>query len=355
MPERLLLHDVHRFAGATFETVAGFEIPSDYGDAAAEYEAMRHRSGIRDASDAGLLDVTGRDRGSFLHAMVSNDVKSLAPGRGCAAAFLDVHGKVQVFMTVLALEDRLLVLVPAGMAAKTLESLDRYLFSEKAYFRDASGESFVFEVAGPDTPRLIHDLTGVEIPDAPWAHVAASIDAVAVRIVRSTGTGEPSVVILGAAADASRTWNAATGAGARPVGARAFEAIRIEAGTPTFGADADDDVLLPEIPFLDRVSYTKGCYIGQEVVVRIRDRGHVNRMLRGLELEGDAVPPRGARVVADDGDVGHVTSAAWSFGAKRPIALAMVRRQHADAGTRVTVDVDGRRLPAIVSDLPFTR
>ena len=150
-------------------------------------------------------------------------------------------------------------------------------------------------------------------------------------------------------------WDALVGAGARPVGLAAFDALRIEAGTPLFGHDVDESVLLPEIPFANLVSETKGCYPGQEVVVRIRDRGHVNRMLRGLLLDGDEVPPHGAEVVADDTSVGQVTSAAWAFGLGRPIALAFVRRQHAEPGTRVSVRLGGRAVAASVSALPFIR
>src|SRR6185436_18427425 len=112
-------------------------------------------------------------------------------------------------------------------------------------------------------------------------------------------------------------------------------------------------VLLPEVPFADLVSHTKGCYIGQEVIVRIRDRGHVNRLLRGLALEGDAVPEAGAAVLAGDAEVGQVTSASWSHALKRPIALAFVRRQHAEAGTTLAVRVGDATVPATVSDLPF--
>jgi folate-binding protein YgfZ len=135
----------------------------------------------------------------------------------------------------------------------------------------------------------------------------------------------------------------------------AFESLRIEAGTPVFGHDVDESVLLPEIPFTNLVSDTKGCYPGQEVVVRIRDRGHVNRMLRGLVLEGDDVAPSGAEVIVDGASVGRVTSSTWSFGLGRPIALAFVRRQHAEPGSRVSVRLGGHAVAASVSALPFTR
>jgi folate-binding protein YgfZ len=134
-----------------------------------------------------------------------------------------------------------------------------------------------------------------------------------------------------------------------------MESLRIEAGAPRFPADIGPTTLLPEVPFEALVSYTKGCYPGQEVVVRIRDRGHVNRHLRGLLLDGDAVPAPGSEVVAGDDVIGAVTSATRSFGLDRPIALAMVRRQHAEPGTAVGVRVGDRVVPATVSALPFTR
>src|SRR4051794_20054313 len=120
------------------------EIPASYGDTAAEHAAVRGAVGLVDRSDHGVLEVTGRDRAKFLHAMLSNDVASLAPGQGCAATLLDVHGKVQVLLRVLALEDRVLVITPPGFAPSTSEALDTYLFSEKAYFRDATGEHALF-------------------------------------------------------------------------------------------------------------------------------------------------------------------------------------------------------------------
>jgi folate-binding protein YgfZ len=159
--------------------------------------------------------------------------------------------------------------------------------------------------------------------------------------------------IISAAADGAAVWDACGAAGAKPVGRTAVEALRVEAGTPAFPDDMGPTVLLPEVPFADLVSYSKGCYIGQEVIVRIRDRGHVNRLLRGLVLEGDTVPPAGAPVMAGDAEVGKVTSAAWSYGLKRPVALALVRRQHAEAGAPVAVRVGDATTAAIVSDLPF--
>jgi folate-binding protein YgfZ len=356
MPDRFPLHDLHAAAGATFITPCDIELPESYGDPAAEYAAVRHHVGLVDHGNMGVLEVTGRDRAAFLHAMLSNDVKSLAPGQGCQAAFLDVHGKVQALLMVWALEDKILVVTPAGAAATTNEALDKYLFSEKAYFRDATGELSLLVLAGPEAPALAERLTGTAPPAGPWSHLAARLGDVDVRLVRGAGeTGEAEVWLVSALADGPRVWHAAIAAGARPVGARAHESLRIEAGTPYLGHDVDEAVLLPEIPIEPWVSYTKGCYIGQEVVVRIRDRGHVNRHLRAFLLDGDTLPPHGAAVVVDEADVGRVTSVAWSYGLKRPIALGYVRRQHAEAGTLVGVRTPARTVSARVSTLPVPR
>jgi aminomethyltransferase len=356
MPERFPLHDLHAAAGATFIVPCDIELPESYGDPALEYEAVRHGVGLIDHGNQGVLEVTGRDRAGFLHAMLSNDVKSLAPGQGCQAAFLDVHGKVQVLLLVWVLDDRILVVTPGGAAGTTNDALDRYLFSEKAYFRDATGELSLLMLAGPQAPALAERLTGVAPAEAAWSHVGARLGDAEVRLVRGGGeTGEAEVWLVSALADGPRVWEAAIAAGARPVGARAHESLRIEAGTPYLGHDVDDTVLLPEIPIEPWVSYTKGCYIGQEVVVRIRDRGHVNRHLRGLVLDGQAAPPHGAPVVVDGAEIGKVASAAWSFGLARPIALAYVRRQHAEAGTAVGVKTPDGTIPAKVSALPMSR
>jgi len=332
------------------------DVPPSYGDPRAEYLAVRRHVGLLDRSDHGLVEVTGRDRVSFLHAMLSNDVKSLGPGRGCAATLLDVHGKVQVIVAVWVLDDRILLVTPPGMAEKLQEALDRHLFAEKVSLRNATGEIGFIVLAGPETPSLVARLTGAVLPEGRWSHVAASLGDVSLRVVRGGGeTGEPEAWLVASAADGERVRQEALAAGARPVGLLAQESLRIEAGTPRFGADADTGVLLPEIPSADLLSDTKGCYPGQEVVVRVRDRGHVNRHLCGLVLEGDLVPPREAEVLVDGTSVGHVTSAAWSYALERPIALAFVRRQHAAPGTTVVVRVGEKTVGASVGDLPFPR
>jgi folate-binding protein YgfZ len=331
--------------------------PLDYGDAAAEYRAVRHSVGVVDRSDRGVLEATGRDRAAFLHALLSNEVKALAPGQGCAASLLDIHGKVQVTLLVWVLDDRIVLVTPPGMANATYEMLDKYLFAEKVALEDVTTTRALRLLTGPDAPALAKRVAGAAPPETPWSSVTGTLDGVEVRLVRGGGeTGEAEVWIMAPAADAgTRIWDVLVAAGAKPIGEAAVETLRIEAGTPRFGRDVDATVLLPEIPFDTLMSQTKGCYPGQEVVVRIRDRGHVNRHLRGLVLEGGEPPAAGAQVWAGDAAIGHDTSATRSPALGRPVALAFVRRQHAAPGTRVEVRSGGRVVGATVSDLPFAR
>ena len=324
-------------------------------DPRAEYLAVRQAVGLVDRRDLGVVEVSGRDRASFLNALLSNDVKSLAPGQGCAATLLDIHGKVQVVLLVWVLEDRVLLVTPARPGADTVERLDHYLFSEKVSLADASAEWALFMLAGPEAPALAERLAG---RGRRRRRGPASLPrSTAWRSGSSPGAARRASPRCGLAcrlppASALATL---TAAGVHPIGPEALESLRIEAGTLRFGNDIGPAVLLPEVPFEPLLSHTKGCYPGQEVVVRIRDRGHVNRHLRGLVITGDAVPQRGDEVVAGDAVIGAVTSATRSFACGHPIALALVRRQHAEPGAAVGVRVDGRVVPATVSALPFAR
>ena len=162
------------------------------------------------------------------------------------------------------------------------------------------------------------------------------------------------VLLCGAPDSAARLFDACVEAGARPLGMQALDILRVEAGVPWPGVDMDESVLIMETGRQAAISFTKGCYLGQEVVERIAARGHVNRHLTGVRLDGDTPPPAGAKLLADGQEVGYVTSAVRSEGLGRVIALAMVHRKHATPGDRLTVDGDGGGVAATVAALPFT-
>jgi folate-binding protein YgfZ len=321
---------------------------------AEQYRAVREAAAVIDRSSVGKAEVEGRDRASFLQGMLSNDVKALAPGQGCAAAFLDAHGKVMALLRVYALSDRLLLELPAGLTQKTLLLLDKYLISEKAAFEPLDEAYAVLSVQGAQAPALIAGLAGAPMDLAPHAHVEATLAGIATRVVQRSEFGVRPGFFLWAAPDAMPALRAAVeGAGATPVEPAVGEVLRVEAGEPVYGQDVDESVILPETNLEHLVSYTKGCYIGQEVVARVKYRGHVNRALTGLTLEGDRVPTPGAPVFAGEREIGRVTSAVRSLGLGAPIALGYVRREHLEPGSAVAVRIEEILVPAWVTPPPF--
>lgn len=355
MPNRLALDELHRAQGAAMRDVDGWLLPNDYGDAAAEYRALSEGAGLVDRSMVGKVTVTGRDRQAFLQGMLTNDVKGLGPGQGTAAAFLDAHGKVMALLWVYVLEDRLWLELPPGLTEKTLQALDKFLISEKASFEAADDAFAVLAVEGPGARALLEKLAGAALDMPPYHHAEVAIAGAPVRVIRRSEGGGEGFQCWTAAAHGSALWRAPAAAGARPVGAEALNVLRVEAGVPWYGHDVDETVIFPETRLERLVSYTKGCYIGQEVVARVKYRGHVNRALSGLVLDGDRVPAAGAAIVAGGGEVGRVTSAVRSFALGRPIALGYVRREHFAPGSAVQVQDGGGAIPARVVELPFVR
>jgi folate-binding protein YgfZ len=355
VPNRLPLDDVHRAHGALMQEDSGFILPEHYGDVAAEYHAVRDDAGVIDRSLVGKVAVTGRDRQAFLHGMLSNEIKSLQPGQGTGAAFLDAHGKVMALLHVYVLEDRLLLELPPGLTSLTLELLDKFLISEKAYFEAADESYCVLSVEGRNAVALLSGLSGRSLDLAPYGHVEVSIAGAPVRVIKRSETGTPGCQCWTMPFHGAALWRALVESGARPVGAEALNVLRVEAGIPWYGPDVDETVILPETRLEHLVSYNKGCYIGQEVVARVKYRGHVNRALSGLVLGEERVPASGATVRGDDKEIGRVTSAVRSIALGQPIALGYVRREYLAPGTAVTVQDGDAAIPARVAELPFVR
>jgi len=285
--------------------------------------------------------------------MLTSDVRALAPGQGGPAAFLDAHGKVMALLDVYALEDRLRLALPPGRTQKTVELLDRYLISEKAYFEVADDAWVVLALLGPGARAALERASGHPVDLAPRGHREGSVAGRPTWIVESGLPGLAGYACWTAPEHGGDVWEALCEAGARPVGSEVDDVLRVEGGVPRYGQDVDETVIFPETRLESRVSYTKGCYIGQEVVARVKYRGHVNRALSGLVLAGERVPDPGSRIAAADRDVGRITSALLSPTVGAPIALGYVRREHFEPGSEVeVVDGAGAR-PARVVSLPF--
>lgn len=344
---------------AAITEVAGVRLPEHFGDPAAEYRTLREAAGLLDRGTAGLLRLTGADRVRFLNGMITNDVKALAPGGGLYAALCSPQGKVLGDLRVLALEDALLLLCEASCRARVAQTLERFIIADDVKVTDASGEVAVLGCYGPRSSEVLARAAGSPAPElAPHHHAEMTMGEAIVRVVATPFLGVPGFDVLvpaeAAAGVAERVLEALTAVGGRPAGHAAFEAVRVEAGTPWYGLDFDENTLPQEAGLeATAISFAKGCYIGQETVARIHFRGHVNRRLTGLCLQGEALPARGSRVRRGEADVGWVTSAVRSPAHGRPVALAMLRREAAEPGTSLTVEADGTRLTAEVVPLPF--
>jgi folate-binding protein YgfZ len=239
-------------------------------------------------------------------------------------------------------------------SARTLvEHLERYIITEDVRITDRTREFAQIRLVGPDAPRLVALLAEKEPQVIAAINDPAELMAGNLRVRRNDSTGAPGFDLLCGADDAPKIWRALVDQGAQPAGLDVYHILRLESGTPEYGLDIDDSNLPQEVDRDARaISFTKGCYLGQETICRIRDLGHANRKLAGLRIEGTNAPAPGSRVLRDSQEIGRVTSSAVSprLGV---LALAYLRRGHHDAGIEVEVEMASQRLPARISALPF--
>jgi len=347
----------HVAAGARLVEAAGRRVPADFGDLHAEYEALHTGAGLLDLSARGRLWIDGPDRASFLHNMVTNDVRGLRPGEGCHAAKLDVHGKMEAALHVLCLEDALLCDVDADLLEHLRQSLERHRIMEDVRIRDCTADWALLSVQGPEAAAALaaagvagHDL------EAELRHAVRAIGGVESRIVRNDRSGSGGYDIWVQAQDATSVWRTLrTPGAARPAGLRALDLRRIEAGIPWSGSEITGEYFPMETGLeTGWISYTKGCYLGQETISRLHHMGHVNRYLRGLLLGDADPPPEGSDLCKGEDRVGKVTSTARSPKLQQCIALAYVHRAHAEPGTPLEVANAGTaRTTARVAALPM--
>jgi aminomethyltransferase len=336
-------------------------------NAPAGVRTVRSRAGFAVCSPYAVVQVTGPDAAAFLDAQLPADVRGLRPGEGAYTASLDPKGRITQDLLILALGDRYWAILRRELAAAFAEKLERYHIREKVEITDREGDLDVFEIHGPAaTAVLARAAGGTRVATDPYRHREIAILGRAVRFVSHPWTGDPGghLVLDPANGDAVAEEILRAGAeeGLGLIGEDALEILRIEGGTPRFGIDVTDRTLLLELDREDMVSHTKGCYLGQETVARVHNRGRVQRVLVGLEIEGDAVPEPETLVLHDEAPAGETRSAVVSPSLERVVALAMVRRQASEPGTVVHVamasvhgDTASRQVAATVRPLPLYR
>ena len=352
------LVEIHRANGAELGEEDGWIVPSHFGVPLEEYQAVRSRVGLLDMCDHTALHLTGPDRVSYLQGMVTNDVKALTPGTGLYAAVLDVSGKMLADLRVFCTEASFILLLREPLKQKVIAHLNRYLVADDVEIEDHDGGYGMISLQGPEARSLLGAVTSAkELPSQVHSHLLLRIGGREIRVIRSTHTGEDGFDLLMEVHDLAPVVSLLEKAGAdfspRWIGLRAQELLRMEAGVPRYGADMDDEKLFPETGLEQAVSYHKGCYLGQEVVERIRSRGHVNRKLAGMALEGEAPVIRGDKIICAGKEIGRVTSSVFSPALKRPIALGYVQRDYLQPGTQISVERNGQLIAGAIAPLPF--
>ena len=357
-----LLHDFHASANARFCQVNGQEAVASYGAPLTEHRALRETAGILDLSFRGRLCLAGADRHRFLHGQVTNDVNALQAGEGCYAALITAKGKMISDLNIYRLENELLLDFEPGLSDTVRERLDHYIIADDVQVVDVAAQYGLLSAQGPKAPELLSKLRlGLELPAEPMSFVCHTDERMGeIYLLNQPRLGTagfdlfvPNAALLKMIEELSKL---PCSAGARLCGWEAFEMARIEAGIPRFGVDMDESNLPPEAGIEERaISYRKGCYIGQEVINRIRTYGQVARALRGLQLAGDLsnLPKRGDKLFKADKEVGVVTSALASPTLNANIALGYVRREANAPGTELTVRTDTGESSAIIVPLPF--
>jgi len=367
---KLPLDETHRQSGAIFVERDNFMLPANYGgDARAEYEA------VRGGGDAGLIDlssvrsrieVSGAEAVQFLNGLITNDMKTLAAGAWMPAAFPNVQGRLLAHVRVMRPTEAISFLFDTETATheKVFQTLARFTLAGDFRVRDVSHETAQFSLQGAKSPDIIEELLGRSAAQTERGRVSVvswGDDDHPVTIARATHTGEDGYDLFIAADAAAALWQALTQAGARPIGFEAFEILRVEAGMPRYGVDVSDTNVVLEAGQDEAVSYTKGCYIGQEIIARIHWRGHVAKRLAGLILEDERLEDErqlaaDAKVISTEGkEIGRVTSAVRSPRLARTVALGIIRYDYLQPGTPVTIVSGEESHAAHIAELPFVR
>jgi folate-binding protein YgfZ len=314
-----------------------------------QYEALTSGVGMSPLAGRTIIDVTGADRMQFLQSFTTNDVKRLVPGRGCEAFVTSPQGKTLGHVLIFCEADKFVFDTTPGQAAALIGHFERYVITEDVQFTDRTTEFCDLLVAGPESTVVLNAIAGGNAPTDLLAHAAVQIGGRTIILRRVEYTGPIGYFLQTSVGDAVAVAGALSTAGAVTCGAAAVESARLEEGVPLFGIDITPENLPQEVARNDRaISFTKGCYLGQETVARIDAIGHVNRLLVGLKFSGEELPNSGLALLASDQQIGHVTSAAWSPRLARPLALGYVRRSNAKPRSQLscaTGAVDVIKLP----------
>lgn len=317
--------------GANPREHAGVTTVPDFGDSRAEFQSLLSGCGLYDLSWRAKIAVTGGDRVRWLNGMVSNNVRDLAPGHGVYAFMLNAQGRIQADLYAFQRGDSLLVDTERGQRDKMLQLFDHYIIADDVEISDISAELTALGLTGPEASKVL-ERAGVAVPDLAHLQFAnVAWQQRTITLLRSGEEARESWQVWAAPEHVGELWDALRKAGARPTGTAALNLFRISRGIPQFGEDIRERDLPQETGQTRALNFTKGCYLGQEIVERIRSRGAVHRQFTAFAVEG-TLPEPGAKILPgekEEKEVGEITSSAILplTDGDRPVALGYLRRE----------------------------
>ena len=314
-----------------------------FADPQLELAALRGGCGVYDLGFRARISLTGGDRMRWLNGMVTNNIRDLALGRGVYAFLLNPQGRILGDMFVYNAGEALVVETARSQVEKIIATFDHYIIMDDVEVTDIGDKQTTLGLAGPKS-RAVLNAAGIEVPELQplqmiTPHCNCDCGCVECTVVRGEDAQHESYEIWLAPQDAYKTWQALLAAGATPVGSEVLEMQRIASGVPLYGVDIRERDLPQETEQMRALNFNKGCYVGQEIVERIRSRGNVHRKFTGLLVEGAAAIVAGAKIISNEKEVGEVTSVATlpTPSGERTVALGYIRREVGGPGRAVTI------------------
>jgi folate-binding protein YgfZ len=355
---RLPLDELHRGLGASMMERDRWFVPATYSDERAEYSIVREGgAGLFDLTMRGRIEVSGTEAAQFLNGLITNDIKTLEDNSWMMAAFPNVQGRLIAAARILHQHNSYLFDTEAATSERVYQNLERFTLAGDFRIRDLTNETVLLSVQGARAAEIVAATLNQEASRTEHGRIArVEWKGESVMLIRATHTAEDGFDVFVDAGRARELWETLMENGARPVGFDAQERLRVEAGIPRYGVDMDESRIVLEAGLDEAVSYTKGCYVGQEIIARIHWRGHVAKRLAGITLDDAGEIEVGDTVRASDGrEIGHITSRVVSFKLNKTVALAYVKYDYLAPGTEVEIVGGDTAHGARIVELPFVR
>jgi len=356
--KRSPLFETQKEIGARFANSHGWEMAQAYKDPNEESRQVREAVGLVDLSHHGAIKIGGTEAVQFLNGLVTNDMKTLEKGKGMQAAFLTAHGKVEALCRIFNLGSEYLVITDPQTHEKVFKYIFPFSYAGDFKVEDVSDQYRLLSVQGPKSLLVMKEACFEPVPSlAEYDWLETIIGGQHVLVTRNSHTGETGFDILAQASGLKDVWDFILLKGSfhsiLPFGLEVLDSLRIEAGIPVYGIDIDDTNMMLETGISDAVSFTKGCYKGQEAVVMATHRGHISKKLSGLIMLDGEMPLPGSKVAKDGKEIGRITSVLKSDTLGHTIALAYLKYGYFEPGNLVEVVGEPLSFNAKVAELPF--